>query len=87
MILPAAHETSGHHAAALELADRFARAQELAGQVHADHRVPLRERQSLERRVLLQPGVVDEDVDVPNSCSCGRTSPGPRLRSRRRLMA
>ena len=53
----------GLHAAALELAHRLARAEELAGQIDGDHLVPLRQRHLFERRVLLQPGVVDEDVD------------------------
>src|SRR5919106_1294399 len=53
----------GAHAAALELLDRLAGAQELAGEVDPDHRVPLLERHLLEGRVLLQAGVVDQDVD------------------------
>ena len=63
MILPAAQETSLRTPRRLNSRDRLAGAQELAGQVDADHRVPLLERHLLEGRVLLQAGVGDQDVD------------------------
>ncbi len=63
MILPARARDALDDAAALELADRFAGAEELAGQVDPDHRIPLRQRHRLERRVALQAGVVHQDVD------------------------
>src|ERR671918_1482500 len=53
----------GPHAAALELLNRLAGAEELAGEVDADHGVPGVERHLLEARVLLQAGVADQDVD------------------------
>src|SRR5271166_4834438 len=51
------------HAAALELAHRLAGAQELAGQVHVDHLLPLGEAHLVQGRVLLDASVVDQDVD------------------------
>ena len=50
-------------AAAQIFPDRFARAEELPGEVHADDFLPLRECHVLEGGVLLQPGVVDQNVD------------------------
>ena len=47
-----------------ELPHRLLRADELPGQVDADHLVPLRERHVGERRVALDPGVRDDDVDA-----------------------
>lgn len=51
------------HPSTLELAHRFARAQELAGEIHVDNLLPLRQGHLVKRRVLLQPGVVYDDID------------------------
>ena len=51
-------------AAAPELAHRLARTQKLPGQVDVDDLAPLRQRHVVQRGVLLQPGVVDDDVDA-----------------------
>jgi hypothetical protein len=53
----------GLHATAQKFAHRGARAQELAGEIDREHLVPLRQGQLVERCVLLQAGVVDQDVD------------------------
>jgi len=63
MIFPAALETEAHHAAAQKFPHRGARAQELAGQVDAEHLVPLRQGHFVKRRVALQAGIGDENVD------------------------
>src|SRR5919106_1008021 len=51
------------HAAPLELAHRLAAAQELAGQVDVDHRVPVLQRHLIEGSIFLQAGVCDQDVN------------------------
>src|SRR6185295_19138703 len=51
------------HTSAFELAHGRTRTKELASEIHADHLVPLGERELLERHVLLETGVVHEDVD------------------------
>src|SRR5262249_49471619 len=55
----------GTHSPAQELDDCSARTEELTRQIYRNHRVPLRERHLLKRRITLQSGVVDEDVDRP----------------------
>ena len=84
MILPAALENLGHDPAAQELAHGRPRAQELAGEVNADDFVPLGQRHVLEGGVVLQPGVVDEDVhrapfwmtwaNIASTCASSETS-------------
>src|SRR5262249_14064142 len=49
--------------APLEFTNRFARAEELACKVHVEDELPIRERHFIDRRVLLQAGIVDEDVN------------------------
>jgi hypothetical protein len=51
------------HSSTLKLAHRFARAEELAGKIHVDNLLRLRQRHLVNWRVLLQPGVVDDDVN------------------------
>jgi hypothetical protein len=65
MILPAEQDTAGCTPRRLNsrTASRAQRAEELAGQIDGNDLVPLRERHFVERRVLLQAGVVDQDVD------------------------
>ena len=46
-----------------KLTDGIAGAQELAGEVNGEHRVPLIQRHLVERCILLNAGVVNEDVD------------------------
>ncbi len=53
----------GARAAAQELAHRLAGAQKLPGQVDIDDGFPLRQRHFVERRVALQPGIGDNDVE------------------------
>src|SRR5262249_7995848 len=50
------------YAAAHEFAHGFTRAQELSGEIDGQHLVPLRERELVERGILLQARVVDQDV-------------------------
>src|SRR5207302_1379240 len=52
------------HALSDHRAGRGAGAEEGSGEVHADHRVPLLERHVGDRRVTLEAGVADEDVDA-----------------------
>src|SRR6266851_2004671 len=52
----------GMAAAAQELTHRRASAEELTGQVDANHGIPLRQRHFRERRVALQPRIGDNDV-------------------------
>lgn len=62
MSLPAALKHDGNDPAALELPRRGAGAKELTGQIDTDHGVPLLQRHRIERRIPLQPGVADADV-------------------------
>ena len=64
MILPAAHGDLRLDSAAPELAHCFARAQELAGEVHVEHELPVLQAHLVQRRIALQPGVVHQDVDA-----------------------
>lgn len=50
------------HAPSFELPRGGAGAQKLAGQIDADHGIPLLERHPVERRIPLQPGIADRDV-------------------------
>ena len=52
-------------AAAAEFPDGFARAQELPGEIDRDDRVPLLQGHGRDRRVLLQPGVRDQNIQGP----------------------
>ena len=61
--LPGGARYRGDHAAPLEFAHSLPRAKELAGEIHGDDLVPLRERHLLEGRVALQSRVVHQDVD------------------------
>ena len=65
MILPSRATATAVHLAVHELAHRLARAQELAGEVHTDDEVPVRERHVVNVGVALQAGVVDQDVQRP----------------------
>jgi hypothetical protein len=58
MILPAAQLTSLRTPRRLN-----SRTQELAGEIHIEHELPVGERHLVHGRVLLQPGVVHENVD------------------------
>ena len=51
------------YATALELLNRLAGTEEVPGQIHRDDTVPLVERHVFEPGILLQAGVVHEDVD------------------------
>jgi hypothetical protein len=62
MILPAAQEIRDD-VALQKVAYGLASAQELARQVDADDRVPLRKSHFMEWDVALKPGIVDEDIN------------------------
>src|SRR5262245_43550673 len=51
------------NATTLEFANRLARTEELAGKIHVEDELPIGEGHFVNRRVLLQPGVVDENVN------------------------
>src|SRR5690348_14240464 len=63
------HELAGgdgdvaHHAALPELAHRFPRTEKLPGQIDRDDLVPLFQRHIEQRRVTLQPGIADANVE------------------------
>ena len=46
-----------------ELADRSARAEKLACEIDVDHCIPLRERHFVKRRIPLQSGIRDDNVE------------------------
>jgi len=51
------------HTATFEFSNRFTRTQKLAREIHAYDLVPLRQGHLINRRVLLQTGVVDQNID------------------------
>src|SRR5690348_913208 len=50
-------------AAAFELADCFSRAEKLPGEIHVQHKLPVRQAHLVNWRILLQARVVNQDVD------------------------
>ncbi len=50
------------HSLALEDANRFASAEELAGEIHVQHELPLRKTHLVDGCVLLEPGIIDDNI-------------------------
>jgi hypothetical protein len=62
-IFPGRNRHVLHDAAAFELTHGSARAQELPLQIDVHHELPSRQRELVERSILLQTRIVDQDID------------------------